>query len=89
MHFQGHLSDLLWLLAPAALLVLIWRWPIPSRTRAQQEVGVKVTDPVCRMQLDTAKAAAQVRHEGETYYFCAEGCLKQFEQNPAQYVKRA
>ena len=48
---------------------------------------MKVTDPVCGMQLDTAKAAAQVQYQGQTYYFCTEACRKQFEADPAKYVK--
>ena len=48
---------------------------------------MKVTDPVCGMQLDTAKAAAQVQYQAQTYYFCTEACRKQFEADPAKYVK--
>ena len=44
-------------------------------------------DPVCGMTVDPAKAAARSEHEGKTYWFCAVGCQKRFEANPAQYVK--
>lgn len=42
-------------------------------------------DPVCGMEIDTQDAAA-TEHEGQTYYFCSEGCKEKFEQNPQQYA---
>ena len=47
---------------------------------------MKVTDPVCGMQLLPEKAAAKVDYQGQTYYFCAEACRKQFEAEPERYV---
>lgn len=44
-------------------------------------------DPVCGMSVDP-KTALSATHEGQTYYFCSAGCKKQFEDNPAQYIKR-
>jgi uncharacterized protein len=43
-----------------------------------------VTDPVCGMKVDRAKA---VRKDlaGETYYFCSEHCLHAFEAAPDKY----
>ena len=46
-------------------------------------------DPVCKMTVDESKAAATATYQGTTYYFCAMGCKKKFEQNPAQYLLRA
>ena len=43
-------------------------------------------DPVCGMQVDDKNAAARSEHEGETYYFCSEGCKKRFDENPEQYA---
>jgi len=42
-----------------------------------------VTDPVCKMKVDRAKA---VRKDvaGQTYYFCSAHCLHAFESNPEQ-----
>ncbi len=49
----------------------------------------KVTDPVCKMQVDTEKTppALQSEYEGKKYYFCAPGCKRMFDKNPEQYVK--
>ncbi|MBI3981641.1 MAG: YHS domain-containing protein [Gemmatimonadetes bacterium] len=88
MHFQGSLMDLLWLVPVAALLAVVWWLPIPFRKRPNSETGrgTLVTDPVCGMQLEGAKAAATLEYKGNTYHFCADGCRKQFEADPAQYL---
>lgn len=44
-------------------------------------------DPVCRMEVDEMKAAAKSEHMGKTYYFCASGCKKAFDENPENYLK--
>jgi YHS domain-containing protein len=43
---------------------------------------MQVTDPVCGMQIDSAKAAASETAEGQTYYFCSHSCHSQFRANP-------
>ncbi|MGD8604765.1 MAG: YHS domain-containing protein [Anaerolineales bacterium] len=43
-------------------------------------------DPVCGMQVDEATAQWTSEYEGKTYYFCAPGCKKSFEDDPTQYV---
>ncbi|AWR88158.1 MULTISPECIES: YHS domain-containing protein [Thermaceae] len=47
----------------------------------------KVTDPVCGMQIDPEKAAGRSEYQGQTYYFCSEGCKKSFDADPKKYVK--
>jgi len=49
-------------------------------------------DPVCGMTVRIEKASAAGRmseHLGKTYYFCNDGCKKEFELNPAKYLKEA
>jgi len=46
-------------------------------------------DPVCGMSVDPGKAAAKVEHSGKTYYFCAPGCAKRFQQAPEKYLQSA
>lgn len=36
---------------------------------------------------DPQTALAQSEYEGKACYFCAPGCKKQFEPDPARYVK--
>ncbi len=44
-------------------------------------------DPVCGMDVDPATAAAKSEYKGQTYYFCAPGCKREFDANPEQYLK--
>ena len=44
-------------------------------------------DPVCGMQVDPAKAAGTSEHQGQTHYFCSQGCKTKFDANPGQYAK--
>jgi len=46
-------------------------------------------DPVCKMKVDPAKAAAKVTYAGQTYYFCSDTCHKAFSADPQQYTGRA
>ncbi len=43
-------------------------------------------DPVCRMAVEPAKAAAQSSYRGQTYYFCAVGCKAAFDREPEKYL---
>ena len=45
-----------------------------------------VIDPVCHMTVDPARSAGQADHQGVTYYFCSESCLKRFRADPAAFV---
>jgi YHS domain-containing protein len=46
---------------------------------------MKVTDPVCKMQIDSDKAAATSEYKGQTIYFCAPGCKAKFDSDPERY----
>ncbi|HET8976526.1 MAG TPA: permease, partial [Solirubrobacteraceae bacterium] len=43
-----------------------------------------VTDPVCGMKVDRAKAVTG-RRDGETVYFCSAGCQATYESDPGRY----
>ena len=43
-------------------------------------------DPVCRMTIDPATAAASEVFEGKPVYFCSEGCRHRFLANPTAYA---
>lgn len=45
-----------------------------------------VHDPVCDMRVSPKTAGFTHRHKGETYYFCASGCVKKFKETPEKYV---
>ena len=44
-----------------------------------------VKDLVCGMEVDEKTAAAKSEYNGKTYYFCALGCKKAFDENPVKY----
>ena len=43
-------------------------------------------DPVCKMEVDPRRAAAQSKHEGQMYYFCCPGCKARFDEDPQRYL---
>lgn len=45
-----------------------------------------VVDPVCKMSIDPATAAASLSHEGTEYFFCSTACRDTFAADPATYV---
>jgi len=48
----------------------------------------KAKDLVCGMEIEKDKAAATYEYKGKTYYFCAVGCRKAFEEDPESYLKK-
>jgi Cu+-exporting ATPase len=44
-----------------------------------------MTDPVCGMTVDPAKAAGKYDYQGTTYYFCGKSCLERFKAQPEKY----
>jgi Cu+-exporting ATPase len=45
-------------------------------------------DPVCGMDVKESEAAGTSVYKGNTYYFCALGCKKKFDENPEAYLKQ-
>ncbi|RJP50635.1 MAG: heavy metal translocating P-type ATPase [Anaerolineaceae bacterium] len=45
-----------------------------------------VSDPVCGMEIEPQSAFAHREHMGQTFYFCSQSCLDQFEKDPHHYV---
>ena len=45
-------------------------------------------DLVCNMEVDEKTAKYKSEYEGATYYFCAPGCKKAFDNNPEKYVEQ-
>ena len=44
------------------------------------------TDPVCKMKVEPAKAAAKADYDGQVYYFCSAACHKAFTEEPQKYA---
>ena len=47
--------------------------------------GAPVTDRVCGMTVDPARAAGSSRIDGETFYFCSARCKAAFDRDPGKY----
>ena len=43
-------------------------------------------DPVCKMEVDEDTAAWTSEYKGRSYYFCAPGCKRMFDQDPERWV---
>lgn len=43
-------------------------------------------DPVCGMEIDPQSAFAKREHMGQTFYFCSQSCVDQFDKDPHRYV---
>jgi xanthine dehydrogenase accessory factor len=49
--------------------------PAPDVAAVASEVAI---DPICGMEVDIATAKWTAERDGQTYYFCAPGCRRQF-----------
>jgi YHS domain-containing protein len=43
-------------------------------------------DPVCKMEVNPASAAAQSEYEGQSFYFCSQECKRMFDAHPERYL---
>jgi len=43
-------------------------------------------DPVCKMQIDTRRAAGDLLFDSKTYWFCSLACAERFAGHPSAYV---
>jgi xanthine dehydrogenase accessory factor len=60
--------------------------PQPS----QESSSVIAVDPVCGMTVEIANALYHTHRNGQTTYFCSEGCKREFDENASKYeVKQA
>jgi RND family efflux transporter MFP subunit len=62
----------------------------PPKQAAEESDELPI-DPVCGMVVPPpeAKAAGRVSvYKGKTYYFCADGCKRRFDENPEAYLSK-
>jgi putative ABC transport system ATP-binding protein len=53
-----------------------------------KEAVVMATDPVCKMAVEGHKAVS-AEWNGDTYYFCSNGCRMEFQASPERFVEAA
>jgi YHS domain-containing protein len=59
------------------------------RTRSRIRRVAVVEDVVCGMEVRPGPDAIQSTYEDKTYYFCAPGCKRMFDKNPAEFAAQA
>src|SRR6266540_529324 len=45
-----------------------------------------VRDPVCGMNIEPQSAFAKREHMGQTFYFCSQSCVDQFDKDPNRFM---
>jgi xanthine dehydrogenase accessory factor len=58
--------------------------PAASRHEAPPEQATTAVDPICGMTVAAVDATLHSEHDGVVSWFCSEGCLRAFEQDPAR-----
>ncbi len=59
-----------------------------GRKKPKEEDFQTFVDPVCKMIVKPETSAAKFEYKGETFYFCAVGCLNKFRQNPEKFLQK-
>ena len=59
---------------------------LPEGEHAGAELA---TDPVCRMAVDTQRAAGRLLFEGTAYFFCSLYCAGQFAGRPEAFIRNS
>jgi xanthine dehydrogenase accessory factor len=55
-------------------------WEPALRTPVASPPPAFAVDPICGMTVTATASTLQVTHDGETVYFCCEGCKEKFQQ---------
>ena len=50
-------------------------------------IGTGYINPVCGAVVDPARAVSSLTLQGQTHYFCCQGCRTEFERDPAKYLE--
>lgn len=74
-----------WLNLLAVVVFVVVFWLARSAKRFGGGTGYAI-DPVCGMQVRESQAPAQTRHDGVTYYFCADRCRTRFLADPERFT---
>ena len=57
---------------------------IESTSKMEPEAQTTI-DPVCGMTVNLDAGKPSLKHKGETYHFCSQGCHDKFAADPAKY----
>jgi Cu+-exporting ATPase len=56
--------------------------------KSQKGENIMQVDPVCGMQVDDTPTAITNIYKNQTYFFCAQGCMEEFEKSPEAYIQK-
>jgi len=73
-------------IAVAVLADLVARRAAGQLHAVPSAVPREAVDPVCGMTVFVEQARYHTTHDGTDYWFCAPGCLRAFEADPAAYT---
>ena len=74
-----------WLNLLALVVFAVVFWLARNAKRFGGGTGYAI-DPVCGMQVRESEAPARTRHDGVTYFFCADRCRERFVANPERFT---
>jgi xanthine dehydrogenase accessory factor len=61
---------------------------VPSGLASRDAQAVTgYVNPVCGAVVDPARALSSLTMEGQTHYFCCQGCRTEFERDPQKYLE--
>jgi len=66
-------------------LIFIYRCNLFSAVGPKEVIKMAI-DQICKMEVDEKTANFKSEYKGKTYYFCAPGCKKAFDENPGKYI---
>jgi len=74
-----------------AQIVQKFRQAEPPSTQDSQELSSVPNDdfylnPVCNIPIQKSTAKYVIQHQGESVYFCCDGCKISFEKDPSKYI---
>jgi len=85
---RGGTQEEIALLALADIVAMRRKRPVNVPAAEVAQVTF-VTDPVCGMTVDPLTSTRQSTYKGQTYWFCSDGCMAEFEKDPEALIARA
>lgn len=82
-HFEWNYTTILNIIFLGVFALLYWTYR--NRDRLGGGRGYAI-DPVCGMQVESARAPASSAHQGQHISFCSDRCRKRFERTPEQFT---
>jgi uncharacterized protein len=82
-HFEWNYTTVLNIIFLGVFALLYWTYR--NRDRLGGGRGYAI-DPVCGMQVESARAPATSAHQGQQLSFCSDRCRERFERSPERFT---